>query len=457
MAGNQGAQNAQGGQQQQAAAGGQQQQPAAGGQQQQPAAGGQQQQAAAGGQQHQAPAAGQQPQAAGVPVAGQDFNKFLKQDHDWRQADFDARQEQHKERLEKDEQFINWQKEQADRQIALDLATNISKCDGLSAQGVREWLRAVDLTTPYTKLTVLIAGLRSTEGLKDDIETYLNSQPDRARVTWGALKRHIEKQFLSSEEEETLKLELERMRQGSFENYLNYGRRYKRAADLAYPVYRDAVRPHTEEKLVVHHYLKGLKNTHVKQKIIRQGTPDTLAEVMAKVATFEAGNTRIELAQERGLIEKPSNGRIEEAMEVAAVEPPVGNAQQKEMCRMRRQMDGLTTEFTKFAATLEGLKNKMEKQEILQEETARQASANLPPYPAPRRRANNHPQHQSSRGLPPRREYLFTESGLPICNYCNQEGHIARSCNVRQQARQQRNQIAQSAPGGGQTPHQLTR
>ena len=103
-----------------------------------------------------------------------------------------------------------FQREQADRQVALDLAANIVKCEGHTSSAVREWIKAVDLTIPSSNLTTLIAGLTAQGSLKEEIEHFLDRHARHNAVTWTQIKGHFEK---SSEENECLQLEIERMRQ----------------------------------------------------------------------------------------------------------------------------------------------------------------------------------------------------------------------------------------------------
>ena len=134
------------------------------------------------------------PQGAGAPInqaqgqqegqqQGQSLTEYLTQERTWRQEDSTQRTKQHNERLSQEKEFIAFQKEQADRQVALDLAANIVKCEGHTPTAVREWLKAVDLTIPYSTLTTLIAGLTAQGSLKEEIEHFLDRHARSNAVT----------------------------------------------------------------------------------------------------------------------------------------------------------------------------------------------------------------------------------------------------------------------------------
>ena len=95
-----------------------------------------------------------------------------------------------------------------------------------------------------------------------------------------------------------------------------------------------------------------------------------------------------------------------------------------DMDDVKRQVSGMTQQFTKLMATLE-------------QDRADRAQGGS------RRRTSNKGKSNGQRSTT---EYIFTAEGVPVCNYCKQEGHIARNCEQRRINRQ--NNATQSNQGG---------
>ena len=393
------------------------------------------------------------PPGAGAPVnqpegqqEGQSLTAYLTQERTWRQEDSSQRTKQHNERLSQEKEFIAFQREQADRQVALDLAANIVKCEGHTPTAVREWLKAVDLTIPYSTLTTLIAGLTAQGSLKEEIEHFLDRHARRNAVTWAQIKGHVEKSFLSSEENERLQLEVERMKQLPYQSAASYSREFRRAAETAFPkpIGGANQRTQAEEQIVINHYVKGLSDTKLKEKMFRIGLPKTLADAMDYVTKNDAGNTRVELARERGFLDLPG-GHHEPAMEVGAVaaakSTPLPTAEQQEICNLKRQMAGLTTNFTKMSSVLDSIKSDLA--EIKNSNTVTNNPPQQQTYPV---RQPVYPEQHF--------ENQFTEDGYPICNHCGHEGHLARHCKIRHRERLQRSQAHQRQAPGRSQPRQ---
>lgn len=362
------------------------------------------------------------------PLRTEEFTKFLNLERAQKELDRKETERQHQERLEREDKLIKWQYEQSERQVAMDQAANVPKCDGKQPDAVREWIKHIDLTRPYSNLTILIAAQTAQGSLKEEMELFKDRLPDAPPVEWPALKEHLQKSFLSPEEDDRLKLEVERLRQAAYETTSAYGRRFRQAADLAYPAFGKGARPNTQETLLVGHYVRGLSDQRLKEKIIRHGMPEKLSEAMDKVATYEAGNTRILLAKERGLIDNAPI-RHEEPMEVGAVGQPRSqkpeNLQMKEFCNMQRQVEGLTTNFTKMSSLLDGISKDLK---AMKSAPAQTTPAFQPAY-------NQPGAYSTQPGSYP--DYKWAASGLPICIQCKQEGHVARFCQMRNQQRPQ--------------------
>ena len=179
-------------------------------------------------------------------------------------------------------------------------------------------------------------------------------------------------------------------------------------------------------------------------------------------------------------------------MEVSAMNPqgPTSSSaphtQDKTQTKSQRQITGLTREFTKLAAVMQGVRDELKQDRLdrqhqstsqgQQQHRSHRSSQRQPPplmddeydhyqnYPpyggyvdlgVPGSRAYNEshnipqdsyvPPHRRQNGPPNRRqrsapaqytENEYTQDGLPICNSCHAPGHIARFCRVRQAQRQ---------------------
>ena len=112
------------------------------------------------------------------------FAQFIQIERNDRDKARRATREQHEGRIRTAE-------ETSERQKAEDLAKRITKCNGATTRAVREWIREVELTIPYTDRTVYVA-LQSVEGeLRRELERYLNDEAeDREAVTWNDLRKH---------------------------------------------------------------------------------------------------------------------------------------------------------------------------------------------------------------------------------------------------------------------------
>ena len=75
------------------------------------------------------------------------FSQFIQIERNARDEARRATREQHEER-------IRTAKETSERQKAEAQAKRITKCNGATTRVVREWIRGVELTIPYTSRTV---------------------------------------------------------------------------------------------------------------------------------------------------------------------------------------------------------------------------------------------------------------------------------------------------------------
>lgn len=301
------------------------------------------------------------------------------------------------------------QKEKDERDLALHLATRITPCDGSNPQTVRQWIRQIGLTVNYSYLTVFIASQSSGGELQRELEHYLDLQPDRKAVTWTQLKKHIQEAFLAPHEDDRMRNELDKVKQGAYENTASYGRRFREMARQAYPNdSADGNQNDAEVRVLLKAYVRGLRERSVVERLFREGHPANYRAAIKLVAQNESDDYRMKAAIEDGFWE-----RQEEPMDVIHVaSKALTQKDDPKLLELDRKISGLTTQFTKLMATLK-------------QTTASPAITQMaqPTSTLPKSTPN------TSTGTD---QHSFTQSGAPICNFCKNIGHIQRHCRKRQ-------------------------
>ena len=387
----------------------------------------------------------------------QRFGLYIEQDKNDREALRKAAQQEHIDRLQNDRDRAAHQVDTQATKEADIRAKEIPKCDGCTPELTRKWMQSVELTIPYTTKTIRVASLSSIDDLHTELEIYLN-QNNRNFVTWAALKKHLTKQFLPLQEQEHLCNNVDSIIRGPTETISKYGRRFKRAVHLAYPLAQGAVHPHMAARFLKSKYLNGLNHPELMGRILREGRPDTFEQAMDFAARYEADeqNVRAQVAQCNqplalaDRVEEPMDVNIvehnyqsnEQQQDVAinafdpldgtrpkrpirgqqyqsqpsrsqnyqpqAVSPPTPSFhdQNKAIANIQRQVDGLAKQFTQLMAR----------------ETRR------PPPQAPQNSQPRHPPSQGSKTPFYSNPLEYTMDGRPICAYCKNPGHLKRDC-----------------------------
>ena len=183
----------------------------------------------------------------------------------------------------------HWEKENK-RDRLRGLCKVIRQCDGSVNAEVREWMEEVEMTIPHTSNiengTVKICERTVTGSLKKEIERFLQQQEDRSRITWTTLRDHIKKSFLSANENERLKSELEKLQQSSYEGLGVYNRKFREAANKAYP---SNPRSDDAERIIVRAYARGLYSSDLRKKLIVEERPNKLEAAIKYTEHQDAG------------------------------------------------------------------------------------------------------------------------------------------------------------------------
>ena len=179
-------------------------------------------------------------------------------------------------------------------------ASMITRCDGGSVEGVRQWLREVDQAITVfenvdgvddnaIRTAKIMIGERSASGeLRTEISnarTHLNTRPDNienvprillAAQSWADIMEIVKPLFLTSNEKEYAKTRLETVRQRPNENLKSFNLRFKTMATEAYPAEDRNAGVQLE---LVKCYTRGLAKDRIARKLINHN-PITLANAL---------------------------------------------------------------------------------------------------------------------------------------------------------------------------------
>ena len=314
-------------------------------------------------------------------------------------------------------------------------ARDIAKCDGKSAASIRTWIEEVAQALNHTDAVARLAVRTTTGPLRKDLECYMGSG-DRSRFTWDDIKRYVVRNFMSDQDKEELRAEVEVMCQKVYETTKDYGRRYRDAVDLAYPLSVLSPQNDIADRYILGGYVRGLLDRKLAERLVRKGLPDTLHDTIKEVAKMEDAEKGVKsMFKVPGPLPQtqapPPPARQEEPMEIDALAgPQASNAApsplEKEVANMKRQMTGITGQLTQLLAAF--------------------TNAHIAPQPqaqaAPSASRAPRPQHhrQPAANRPPT-NFEFSEDGRPICAYCQKKGHLRRECRKRASDNARRNQV----------------
>ena len=152
-----------------------------------------------------------------------EFNRFISEERTDRAMTRAVLERDREERARQQEMNSERQQAHHARQHAEALAKRVPHCEGSSPGTVREWLREVDLTIPYSDDTVYIATQTAQGPLRRELEHFL-SQYVRELITWDQLRAHLQDSFLSPHEQERLRHEITKFKRRPYETTQSYGR-----------------------------------------------------------------------------------------------------------------------------------------------------------------------------------------------------------------------------------------
>ena len=211
------------------------------------------------------------------------------------------------------------------KEILSDQVATTRVCDGTSIPLVREWLMEVQMARAYFSVAhkeidtrKLVA--KTLQGpMKRCYERFLDAQPDRNNVTWAAIKLSIKGSYLTPDEDEFLRTELEKIKQTSYETTGAYGRRFAEAANTAYA---EGDRNAVVMAVVLERYIKGLRSHALKKRLIQEAVPATIDAAMAAVENYSAQDERLRRMSSSSSTYDNHRDATDEPMEVGAMYAP---------------------------------------------------------------------------------------------------------------------------------------
>ena len=147
------------------------------------------------------------------------------------------------------------------RELVKRQLKKVHPCDGSTRVGVRTWLKQLSQTANYFSVASRDSDLHTmvqdtaTGGLLTEYERFMSRQPNRNNVPWTSLQVALREAFLGPDEEEALRGEVERLRQGAQEPLPDFNRRFDDAAEDAYPA---SLRQPAEDLLLTNLYLAAI-------------------------------------------------------------------------------------------------------------------------------------------------------------------------------------------------------
>ena len=181
-----------------------------------------------------------------------------------------------------------------------------SQCDGSTVSAMREWLMDIDLVhenfgDSRVIQTLDVATTVATSSLRREILRIMKETPG---IKWKEVREKLQNRFLSINENEALRRNLEKLKQSQTESVANFCRIFRDAAEQAYP---PLSRNEDQQRLILRHFLQGLKSNELAKRLNNEGRPNTIEEALKLVAQYEEDADRYRRLE-----------RIEEPMEIGS-------------------------------------------------------------------------------------------------------------------------------------------
>ena len=308
--------------------------------------------------------------------------------------------------------YIQW------RKTISDYTKHLPPCDGSNKAEVRNMLDCFEALRQWTaipdQVCMTVVGFITKDILRDSVLAFLLQNP---QAVWAQVRAHIENIFLEDDEPDFQRRELEKIRQGTFEDSREYSQHYLKALGRAYTQAQLQDPIHLER--VIRCYVRGLHSGDVREKVY-DSQPQTLQEAMNRAHAYS--KSRKLRAERNGpnLDTDPFKTdvlrRKEEPMDIGylnqAINPGISDQQkadpaderlegmEKKLKGMQKQIGGLTKGMAEIKAHVKSLV---------------ETDSNRPTPPRQQPPAGNRPQ-----GAPQRRpdQRQWDKKGVPFCLRC---------------------------------------
>ena len=175
------------------------------------------------------------------------------------------------------QKVVEFEEGQVDREVR-----RLEKCDGSEPAQVKSWLKELDLV-PAARRTE-VAGRTATQQLRRELERFLEGHAQRRNAPWLEVSSHLLHAFVSTDNKEATRKELDKIRQEIHESLISYNRRFRELAEESYPL---AARNEDQERTLVKAYGKGLAHDSTARKLVSNGWPENLEAAIRRTAQLE--------------------------------------------------------------------------------------------------------------------------------------------------------------------------
>ena len=292
---------------------------------------------------------------------------------------------------------------QANRDRVKDLIRQTAACDGSSVTAVRTWIREINLALSQVGAHGIVEIVTKTVHgpLRFEVERFIEGAMAanglaRRNIPWDNIRQHVAQQFLNLDEPAALRDEVETLRQSAYEPEVQYARRFRDVADVAYP---PPARNPDQERILIKTFLRGLKSADLARRVVTDTNPDTMEEAITATCRLSERNHAFERLR-----------RTEEPMEVGPiVNPKPTTATAKQGTSEGRDLQSLTGTVDKLATKLAKIEASFAQ--------------------APRKTTAPKQKKSSWRGKPTGKNVPnYAPDGKPRCFRCNKYGHVRREC-----------------------------
>jgi hypothetical protein len=233
------------------------------------------------------------------------------------------------EKEKRTERFIN-----NVRTWANEESQHVPCCDGSSAKSVREWIRNIRAASKrvpeqeQSRNYMIKLICKTARGdLFEEIDSIMN-KGDRDRIEWKKIVEDILEAFLGPDEQDALRDELKKIKQGAREEIPEFNRRYTKAAALAYPSMSEE-----EKRNVTKLYMVALRAGRIQDRLFDKDPRLETLEEATEAAYSEWARARF---RERALHSRPEPEPME--VDVVTIREEVAR-QEKEIRELRKQIE----------------------------------------------------------------------------------------------------------------------